>query len=309
MKFTKVFIAIVLAGLLGFVYLFIPSTLIVSGSAIAHQSNNSVIRGFLQLDHWGQWLPAKDTGKNTYPLKHGPLKIINSNVASVNAAYLIGDEHFPIVFATDAVGNDSTAIKYQLTIDNISLSPIKRIENYFLALSIKKELSNLIDQAGNYYSVTKANYGFEIIEERVKDSLLVATEKDFTDTPTTAQLYALINEVAQYIEKNNGLIQGDPMVNITKLDRIVFTQVGLPIQKRIPTNDKFKLKKMVLGNILKVKVVGDQNEVNKALLATVNFIHDKLRTSPAMPFVKYATNRLLVEDASRWVSFIYYPIY
>jgi len=309
MKFTKVFIAIVLAGLLGFVYLFIPSTLIVSGSAIAHQSNNSVIRGFLQLDHWGQWLPAKDTGKNTYPLKHGPLKIINSNVASVNAAYLIGDEHFPIVFATDAVGNDSTAIKYQLTIDNISLSPFKRIENYFLALSIKKELSNLIDQAGNYYSVTKANYGFEIIEERVKDSLLVATEKDFTDTPTTAQLYALINEVAQYIEKNNGLIQGDPMVNITKLDRIVFTQVGLPIQKRIPTNDKFKLKKMVLGNILKVKVVGDQNEVNKALLATVNFIHDKLRTSPAMPFVKYATNRLLVEDASRWVSFIYYPIY
>ena len=309
MKFTKVFLAIVIAGLLCFVYLFIPSSIIVSGSSIAHQPNNSIIRGFMQLDHWGEWLPAKDTGKNAYTLNHGPLKIISSNVASVNAAYLVGAEHFPIVFATDAVGNDSTAIKYQLTIDNISLSPIKRIENYFLALSIKKELSTLIDQAGNYYSTTKANYGFEIIEERVKDSLLVTTEKDFTDTPTTPQVYALISEVAQYVEKNNGLIQGYPMVNITKLDKIVFTQVGLPIQKQIPTNDKFLLKKMVLGNILKVKVVGDQNEVNKALLATENYIHDNLRTSPAMPFVKYANNRLLMQDASKWVSFIYYPIY
>jgi len=309
MKFTKVFLAIVIAGLLCFVYLFIPSSLIVSGSSIAHQSNNSVIRGFMQLDHWDEWLPAEDTGKNAYSLNHGPLKIISSNVASVNAAYLVGAERFPIVFATDAVGNDSTAIKYQLTIDNISFSPIKRIENYFLALSIKKELSTLIEQAGNYFSKTKSNYGFEIIEERVKDSLLVTTEKDFTDTPSTAQVYALISEVAQYIEKNNGLIQGYPMVNITKLDKIVFTQVGLPIQKQIPTNDKFLLKKMVLGNILKVKVVGNQNEVNKAMLATGNFIHDKLRTSPAMPFVKYATNRLLVQDPSKWISFIYYPIY
>ena len=99
------------------------------------------------------------------------------------------------------------------------------------------------------------------------------------------------------------------MVNIAKLDKTIFTQVGLPIQKQIPTNDKFLLKKMVLGNILKVKVVGDQNEVNKALLATENYIHDNLRTSPAMPFVKYANNRLLMQDASKWVSFIYYPIY
>jgi len=309
MKFTKVFIAIVLAGLLGFVYLFIPSTLIVSGSAIAHQSNNSVIRGFTKLENWGNWMPKKVDGKNSFTLENGIININATTVASANGAYLRGTHRFPIVFATDAVGNDSTAIKYQLTIDNNSLAPFQRIENYFLALRIKKELSTLTEQAGKYYSTTKANYGFEIIEEKVKDSLLVATEKDFIDTPSIAQVYVLINEVAQYIEKNNGIIQGNPMVNITKLDKIVFTQVGLPIQQRIPTNDKIMLKKMVLGNILKVKVVGDQNEVNKALLATENFIHDKLRTSPAMPFVKYATNRLLVQDASKWVSFIYYPIY
>ena len=76
MKFTKVFIAIVLAGLLGFVYLFIPSTLIVSGSAIAHQSNNSVIRGFTKLENWGNWMPKKVDGKNSFTLENG---IININ--------------------------------------------------------------------------------------------------------------------------------------------------------------------------------------------------------------------------------------
>jgi len=309
MKFIKIFIAIVLAGLLGFVYLFIPSTLILSGTAIAHQSNNSVIRGFTKLENWGNWMPKKVDGQNSFTLENGIINISATTVASANGEYLRGTHHFPIVFATDAVGNDSTAIKYQLTMDNISLYPFQRIENYFLALRIKKELSALTEQAGKYYTTTKANYGFEITEERVKDSLLVATQKDFTDTPSTAQVYALINEISQYIEKNNGIIQGNPMVNITKLDKIVFTQVGLPIQQRIPTNDKIMLKKMVLGNILKVKVVGDQNEVNKALLATENYIHDKLRTSPAMPFVKYATNRLLVQSSAQWVSFIYYPIY
>ena len=309
MKFTKVFIVIIIAGLLGFVYLFIPSRIVLSGSAVAHQSGNAVIRGFKQLDHWGEWLPAKDAISNTPYINQSSFKITASSIATVNGQCSLNEINVPLLFAVESIGRYSAAFEYEATLNNKFMSPWKRITNYFLALTLKKELNKITNQAANYYSTTKANYGFEIIEDRVKDSLLVTTEKDFTDTPSTAQVYSLISEVAQYVEKNNGLIQGYPMVNVTKLDKTIFTQVGLPIQKQIPTNDKFLLKKMVLGNILKVKVVGDQNEVNKALLATENYIHDNLRTSPAMPFVKYANNRLLMQDASKWVSFIYYPIY
>jgi hypothetical protein len=66
---------------------------------------------------------------------------------------------------------------------------------------------------------------------------------------------------------------------------------------------------MVLGNLLSVKVQGDQAKVNQAFEATKQYITDKQKYSPAMPFVIYNTNRLLEKDPTRWKSTISYPIY
>jgi hypothetical protein len=66
---------------------------------------------------------------------------------------------------------------------------------------------------------------------------------------------------------------------------------------------------MVLGNLLSVTVQGDQAKVDQAFEATKQYILDKQKTSPAIPFVIYNTNRLLEKDASRWKSTINYPIY
>jgi hypothetical protein len=66
---------------------------------------------------------------------------------------------------------------------------------------------------------------------------------------------------------------------------------------------------MVLGNILEVKVVGNNNKVEQALQATEDYMHDRMKTSPAISFVTYNSNRLLEKDSSKWISTIYYPIF
>jgi len=84
------------------------------------------------------------------------------------------------------------------------------------------------------------------------------------------------------------------MVNITRLgDKEVFTQVGFALAADIPAGDQMAIKKMVLGNILETKVVGGQRKINAAFEANKLYLSDHLRTSPAMPYITYNTNRLL----------------
>ena len=66
---------------------------------------------------------------------------------------------------------------------------------------------------------------------------------------------------------------------------------------------------MVLGNILSVKVIGDRQVVANAFEQTKNYINDRVKTSPAIPFIVYNTNRMIEKDDSKWVSTIYYPVY
>jgi hypothetical protein len=100
------------------------------------------------------------------------------------------------------------------------------------------------------------------------------------------------------------------MVNITRADaKEIYIQVAIPIERDIPVNGAFSIKKMVLGNLLSVKVQGDQAKVNEAFEATKQYITDKQKYSPAIPFIIYNTNRLLEKDSSKWISTISYPIY
>jgi hypothetical protein len=66
---------------------------------------------------------------------------------------------------------------------------------------------------------------------------------------------------------------------------------------------------MVLGKLLSVAVIGDAAIVNSALVATKQYLGDKQKTSPAIPYVIYNTNRMKEQDAQKWKSTINYPIF
>ena len=310
MRNVKVFLATCAAAAFLFVYLFIPSHITLSSSVKIPQTGNAATRGITQIQYWDKWMPYQSIEGHSFIWKEGKLTVNTAFIASAKAIFSKEDFEAPITFSAIDAGHNTAMLVFESTIDNRYLSPITRVKNYMEARKLKPLLVNVLQKAGKFYGTSKGVYGFDIKETKVKDTTLVTTEKNFSNTPTVQQVYDMIHLLENHIKKHNGIIHGDPMVNITTLgNNSVYTQVAFPLAADMPTSNNIVIKKMVLGNILEVKVVGNNNKVEQALQATEDYMHDRMKTSPAISFVTYNSNRLLEKDSSKWISTIYYPIF
>jgi hypothetical protein len=308
-KYLKIVLAILIPSFI-FIYFFIPNEIKLSEAVWISQPNVAVSRSLISIENWSQWVPSNKINNNIIELEKGQLSIQQSLLSSVNTNYTSEKLSIPVTFFTTAKGKDTSIVEYEAFIDNRHVSPIVRISNYWWSLKVKSQMGKVLEAAGKFYGNTEHLYGFPIVHDRVKDSVLISTNTTFTDTPSIQAQYDMIHLLETYVQQNNGLIKGDPMVNITKIgEGTIFTQVALPLAKSIPTTTQFQIKKMVLGNILNVNVTGDAHKVFNAFRKTENYIHDRAIISPAIPFIVYNTNRLTEKDASKWKSTIYYPIY
>ena len=282
MNYIKLITLLVITSFIYFIYLFIPNTLNVAGSVKTKQVQNTVLRGFMQLEHWDKWIAQKRIDSNSYTLANGVLKIKSSFVSNVFCDYIIKDK---------------------------TILPWQRVANYFLAQHINTELTDLIHKASNYYRSTIANYGFEIKEEKIKDSLLVSTEKYYADTPTIAQVYGKLDELKKYVDSKKGVQHGDPMVYIARDAKRVYLQVAYLLEKEIPATSLFDVRKIKVKNLVSINLVGDAQLAYKAKYEAENYIHDQSKFAPIMPYIIYHSNRLLEQDSSKWNSTVFYPIF
>jgi hypothetical protein len=281
------------------VYLLIPKLLLIKGNQMVYQPSASVTRGMMQTDKWTEWMP-----------KDIKVTIEGSLVATIQATLTLDDVQVPVLFSIMDGEGENAIISYETTMDNGNYNPITKIQYYIFAKKIQRNLDRVLSAARAYYNYSKGVYGFDIVETRVKDSSLIAVDQTLKDTPSLVQIYQLVSVLEQHISDQNGKAKGAPMVNITRVDENeVYFQVAIPLERDLPVKAGLTIKKMVLGNLLSVKVVGDQTKVNQAFEATKQYINDKQKSSPAIPFVIYNTNRLLEKDPSRWISTINYPIY
>ncbi len=281
------------------VYLLVPKLIIIKGTQVVNQSPPSVIRGMMQADKWSEWLP-----------KETQLKVTSSMVATMQTELTLDQIKIPVEFSIMDDTSTNTIIGFETSMENTNWSPIASVQNYLFAKKIQGQLDLILSAAGNYYNTVKGVYGFDIQETNVQDSSLIALDQVRMDTPSLVQLYEMITKLEQHIASQNGKAKNAPMVNITRINKDeVYTQVAIPIEKDIQVKPPFTLKKMVLGKLLSVAVIGDAATVNSALVATKQYLGDKQRTSPAIPFVIYNTNRLKEPDAQKWKSTINYPVF
>ena len=281
------------------VYILIPSQILIKGQQMVYQPSTSVNRGMMQTEKWSAWMP-----------KDIQISVLGSLVATIQAELTIDQLQVPVLFSIMDGKDKSAIISFETSMDNSQWSPIARVQYYIFSKKIQYKLDRVIEAAGAYYNYSKGIYGFDIVETRVKDSSLVAIDQTLKDTPSLVQIYQMVGQLEQEISAQNGKAKGAPMVNITRMDKdAVYTQVAIPLERDITVHAGFTIKKMVLGNLLSVDVQGDQAKVHQAFEATKQYIIDKQKSSPAIPFVIYNTNRLLEKDPARWKSTINYPIY
>ena len=253
----------------------------------------------MQTAKWSEWMPKETT-----------LNVTGTMVATIQTELTLDAIKIPVEFSIIDDTSANAIIGFETSMENTNWSPIARVQNYLFAKKIQGQLDLILSAAGNYYNTVKGVYGFDIQETNVQDSSLIALDQVLMDTPTLVQVYEMISQIEQYIAAQKVKIKNDPMVNITRINQDeVFTQVAIPIEKDIQVKPPFSLKKMVLGKLLSVSVTGDANTVNNALLATKQYLGDKQRTSPAIPYVIYNTNRIKEPDAQKWKSTINYPVF
>jgi len=281
------------------IYLLVPKQFIIKGTQAVNQSAPSVIRGMMQTNKWSEWMP-----------KEAKLNLTGTMVATIQTELILDEVKVPVEFSIIDDTSANAIIGFETSMEQTNWSPIARVQNYLFAKKIQGQLDLILAAAGNYYNTVKGVYGFDIQETNVQDSSLIALEQVLMDTPTLVQIYDMITQLEQHIITQNGKIKNDPMVNITRINEDeVFTQVAIPIEKDIQVKPPFTLKKMVLGKLLSVTVIGDAATVNNALIATKQYLGDKQRTSPAIPYVIYNTNRIKEPDAQKWKSTINYPVF
>jgi hypothetical protein len=281
------------------VYLLIPNQLLIKGSQMVYQPTSSVIRAMMQTSKWSEWMP-----------KDIDLKATSSLVATIQTELNQEGIKVPVEFSIENGENKNSIISFETSMNNSQWSPIARIQYFIFAKKIQKKLDQVIVAAVGYFNYSKGVYGFDIVETKVKDSSYLAIDQTLTDTPSLVQIYQMVDQLSAFINTQKGKAKGDPMVNITRVEaKEVYIQVAIPLERDIPVNGAFTIKKMVLGNLLAVEVQGNQATVQQAFEATKLYISDKQKISPAIPFVIYHTNRLLEKDSSQWKSTINYPIY
>ena len=281
------------------IYLLVPKLLIIKGTHVVDQPARTVIRGMMQTDKWSEWMP-----------KETSLSVTGTIVATIQTELALDAIKIPVEFSIIDDTSANSVIGFETSMNNNHWSPIARVQNYLFAKKIQGQLDLILSAAGNYYNTVRGVYGFDIQEINVQDSSLIALDQVLMDTPTLVQVYDMIARLEQHITAQNGKIKNDPMVNITRINEDeIFTQVAIPIEKDIQVKPPFTLKKMVLGKLLSVDVIGDAAVVNNALLAAKQYLLDKQKTSPAIPYVIYNTNRIKEPDAQKWKSTINYPVF
>ena len=290
--------------------IFIPSSISVAGYKTTNCSSASVARLFERNGETKKWWPGEIINDSNFSFQNAHYTITKSNVLGITINTEISDLKLTGELNAILLNKDSSAIQLQYQSFNAGMNPIKRITDYYKALSLKKQLNLILDSFKKFAENKKNIYGLDIVETKVKDSSLISTKKSFTQYPTNKDIDELINKLKQHIATNGGVEKDYPMLNIRINEENKYEAiVAIPLMKDIPIKDDIIIKKMVLGNILETKVIGGPSTITQSENALKDYVKDYGKVSPAIPFQLMVTNRYKETDTAKWITVLKYPVF
>jgi hypothetical protein len=291
-------------------FLFIPSSITVSGYKIINVPSSSAGRLFERGADFKKWWPGEIINNSNFSYQNIDYKIKNSNILGITISAEIGELVFVGTITSIPINKDSSAFQLQYQPIATSLNPIKRIQYYFKALIIKKQLTSIITSLKDYAANTKNIYGLDIYATKVEDSSLISVKRAFDNYPNIKDIDGLINQLKQFATNNGGIIKNYPMLNIhINDDKKYEAMVAIPLLRDIAVKGDVTIKKMILGNILQAKITGGNAAINNGLNTLKDYAKDYGKVSPAIPFQLMITDRNKEPDTTKWVTLVKYPIF
>jgi hypothetical protein len=204
---------------------------------------------------------------------------------------------------------DSILVTWTTSV-NVGSNPIKRIQYYFDAVELKRNMDVILDSLRNYVAKPINVYGFNIKLDSFDDTLLVSTKKTFTTSPTVNEEYEMINNLHTYINSNHAAVTDSPMIHVQQLpDGKYKLMIAIAIDHVIPENENYSIIRMVHmdGKYITADVYGGPGALENAHNQIELFMKDHSLTSPAIPFEILKADRSKIKDTSKWVTKIYHP--
>jgi effector-binding domain-containing protein len=312
MKRISLILAVVLLLLLAFTYLFIPNRITVSENITIAANPEAIFRKLGDTTEWQKWWPGekKDlAAKHSFTLNGFRYSLDDKKILSLPIS--ISNQIFKALTELTFIPENTDESTLSLNgVIPTSYNPIRRIQLFFTANKIKKDITTLLQSIKSYYSTTSSLYGYDIQKKQVVDSTLLSTSKEIKGYPSTETVYSLIDELKNYIKQQAANETGYPMRNIFTKDSITYlVKVAIPVDKKLPSSGNIVYRWMLGGgNILITEVKGGEGEIQKAYNQIQNYISDNKRVAPAIPFESLVTDRRQEADSSKWITRIYYPV-
>lgn len=300
---------IILAAIAG-IYIFIPARLTVSNNVIVNATLNSTGRIIIDSSKWKSWWPdttnsdASNLIYNEY--RYSPSKgVYNAVEVKIHNNEQLIESRISVL----PLNKDSVLLEWRSVIESGS-SPFARINAYNEAGHLKNDIGILLTQLKAFLEKTENIYGTPVIKTKVTDTLLIVTLEKFTSTPSTEQVYQLIDRVKAHAKKEHVPETGYPMLHVLQTGDTRFeTMVALPVGRAPGEYGGVSIRRMVPGNILVTEIKGGPWTIKQAFRQLQNYVTDHKIVSPAKPFESLVTDRRSEADTTKWVTKIYYPIF
>lgn len=270
---------------------------------------DAITRVVTNQKDWAKWFPGTKVNDSVYTYYESPITIHKVLMNGFKATMVNKGVEVDLDFSFMADYNAKTSFTLK-TVMKITYNPLLRFKQFLSLNSVENDCKRLLYQMQDYFSDVEKVYGFPIEMQKVPNSSYVSTKQTYDHEPTTDEIYALIDEVNEFIDGVEVKIVNYPILNVFKEDSSSYTaMVAVATERDIPSNGKFLLKNMMLGNIVVCEVTGDKNVIRQCNEAVKNYVQDHRKTSPAISFERLITNRRTVQDSTKWRTTINYPVF
>jgi len=315
MKKWLIALAILILILIAFLYLFIPNVISINRDLSIKANAQGLYRKLAVNKNWGKWWPGIDTNpaignlESIFYLNGHTYTITDKSISSLFIS-ISGKDIFTKTFLhVIPLNRDSVKLIWAGEMPT-SKNPFNRLQKYFKAKDIKKDIEKILDEMNFFFSKNENIYGTSIKQELVVDSILVSTYQTSVGYPTIPFIYGLIDQLKNYAQSQSAKETGYPMLNIGTTDSINFlTRVAIPVNKRLKDSGTIAYKWMLGGGkILVTEINGGLHSLKNGLREIEQYVTDHGRAAPAIPFQALLTDRRKEPDTSKWVTKIFYPV-
>lgn len=307
MKKTGRIILLLVALAIGALYLY-PTQTVILKEVVTNTTPDAAFRNFSGYKNL-RWWPGRVESDSVFSFQSQSFKVndfrmntigLSSNFSGIVAQYR---------FSLTQVSLKQTKVTEEILL-NLSNNPFTRIQQLFNLRAAKSFMNQLSDSITDFFSKEEKIYGMKIERQKVQDSVLISTKQNFNHYPTTEDIYTLVNPLKAYIKQQGVTERNFPFLNIRQVDSANYeAMVAIATPYSLPETPTFKIKKMVLGNILFGKIKGGLHSIQQAEKQMEYFVFDNKKSSPAIPYQALITDRSQVKDTAAWETGFYYPVF